>query len=126
MTKNAPLQLEELSLENLKDVEGGALAITVDREIKRAYHDCQDCPENKAARVVTIKLKLKPSLRPAAISGRSEFEGCTVGFSINGTTPPKEVEIKALSGRDGTGLRFNPGNSDNPRQMTIQEEDGDE
>lgn len=124
MPKDVPLKLESLSLEKIPLILGGAVALKVNKELRKAYLDCEDSPELNSARVVTLTLKLKPRLRPAAMGGRSEFEGCNVSFGIGGRTPSQEVEIPMVASPQG--LLFNPLASDNPYQLTIDPETGDE
>lgn len=126
MSKSVPIKLESLSLENIPRILGGAIAVKVNKELRKAYLDCEDSPELNSARSVTLTLKLKPRMRPAAMGGRSEFEGCNVSFGIGGRTPSQEVEIPMIASPQG--LLFNPLASDNPRQMTIDPDEyaGDE
>jgi hypothetical protein len=126
MSKSVPIKLESLSLENIPQILGGAIAVKVNKELRKAYLDCEDSPELNSARSVTLTLKLKPRMRPAAMGGRSEFEGCNVSFGIGGRTPSQEVEIPMIASPQG--LLFNPLASDNPRQMTIDPDEyaGDE
>lgn len=117
MAKGIPLNLEQNSLENIPKILGGAIAVKVNKELRKAYLDCEDSPELNSPRVVTLTIKLKPRMRPAPMGGRSEFEGCNVSFGIGGRTPSQEVEIPMIASPQG--LLFNPLASDNPHQLTI-------
>lgn len=120
MSKAVPLKLEQFTMENIPHILGGAIAVKVNKELRKAYLDCEDSPELNSARTVTLTFKLKPRMRPAPMGGRSEFEGCNVSFGIGGRTPTQEVEIPMIDSPQG--LLFNPLASDSPYQHTIDPE----
>ncbi len=51
---------QELTLENLKELDFGKVDVAFARHLKRAVEDCMDRPGDETARVVRLSFLLKP------------------------------------------------------------------
>ena len=68
--------LHELKLETLKDVAGGTVDEAFQTHVKRVAEDCYDRPGCKAARQVTLLVKVTPIIDQAGLceSVKTEVE----------------------------------------------------
>lgn len=103
--------LTPLEFKQIENILGGAIAIKINKELRKAFLDCADAPELTAARSVTLKIDMKPQMQ------RGEFIGCEVSFGVGGKIPTQAVVVNMKAGDQG--LLFQPDAVDNPNQTTF-------
>jgi len=91
--------LNEFSLENLAEYDGGSLQVLFDQAVHRLSHDLRDRPRDKRKRKVAIHFEFEP--RPDAEDPR-ELGDVVVRASVKSTIPDKEcVENTIAPAADG-------------------------
>ena len=112
------MPLQQLTLETLGQIDGGKGLAVFQRHLARAAADCEDRPNDKKARRVTLVVDIIPV---------PEDDGtCNeVGFQISSTSRVPEHKTKVYSGRlfKNGHIGINPDSLDNVNQTTFMGDD---
>lgn len=100
---------QALTLENLHEIDGGAVAIAFKRCLEEILKDLRDRDDLKKARTITMKLAFTPEIE------EGECEGIQTVVTIESSIPAKSTRKNVLTlSRDG--LFFDP---DKKRTTTL-------
>lgn len=102
-------------------MDGGRIAIAVDRAIKRAAEDCEDLPGEKRSRKVTIQMEFTPSLEA---DGSCDSVQATV--QIKESLPTRKSNVYDFGLRKNGILTYQPEALDNHEQDTFDWQDNGE
>lgn len=111
------MPVQNLSMENLGDIDDGSVAVAINQALRAAVNDCQDRPSLKKARKITLEISITP------VMDKRDFHQARVEFTIKQTVPSKGLEVVMRPTTRGDGLEFHPTFSDNPDQLEITELD---
>lgn len=106
--------LKFLKAETLHMVDGGSVALLIDRELKEALMDCHDRPWINKPRKITLQIAITPDYNQP----RDVIDDFDVDITVKGMHPTKGTLVKMSPGRHG-GLVFSRDCSDNPRQKSL-------
>lgn len=95
------MSLDPLTLENLKDFDGGSLANLVDMGIQQVSVDLLNRPELDKVRKVTIQLEFKP------VADGKELDHVVTTAQVKVTVPNRETRVNTLIPARRGGLEFN-------------------
>lgn len=95
------VELVPLSFENLENLDDGRQAVAFRRHMLRVAQDCMDRPGDSTARVITLKLSVKP-----VIGQDGQCERCFLEMEQKSSVPvhrSRPFEMEVTKG----GLLFN-------------------
>lgn len=115
----ARVELVPLTFENLESMDDGRQAAAFRRHMERVSQDCMDRPGDPTARVITLKLSVKP-----VIGQEGQCERCFLEMEQKSSVPvhrsrPFEMEVTKR------GLLFNKDFPDNLDQVTLFPSEGE-
>lgn len=113
------MSVRQFSLDTLKALDGGKAALAFDEHVKRAALDCMDRPGDKAARTVTLEIKLTPVMEPGG-----DCTEVTAQIKATSAVPKHQTKPYSFGLRRGGMLVFNEDAVDNINQATFM--DGDD
>jgi hypothetical protein len=111
----------ELKLENLIHMDGGRIAVAFDQALARLAKDLDDRPGDDRDRLITLQMKLKPSMDEAS----GQYEDAKVQVFITEKIPDRKSKVIDLQPVRGGKLAFNDLSEDDARQHTIDEITGE-
>lgn len=112
--------METLTLESLKHLDGGRALQMFDLLLRRAGQDCYDRPADRSARKVPMTAILKPVMGQ---DGRCD--GVTLEIEFNPSTPKFRTATFPMLLKPNGAIVFNPDSPDNPRQLTMTDDEAD-
>ena len=117
------MTMQILKTKSLADVRDGKVAIVLDNELYKIFHDCLDRPELKKARSVTLKISVTPG-------DGNTLEEATVEFAVSpASLPPTTIirPMKASKKRNGFAFSDDTDNIDQDEdQRRLAGIDGNE
>ena len=114
------MALQELTLESLRTIDGGRVAIAFEEALKTVYNDLRDRPALATAREVTLKLKLSPKVDPAG-----DLDRVFVAFDIQDKLPKRSSVAYAMKAT-ADGLLYEEFSPEDPNQGVFEFEDAAE
>jgi len=120
--KELDMSLMVLSLENLKELDFGKVAVMFNSALERAVRDCVDRPGDKKVRKVTFQLDLKP-----IVDQDAELECVEVKCQAKTSVPNfqnRGLQLVPRKDRGQNVLAFNPDSAD-ARQNDLGFTDAD-
>ena len=111
------MSLQQFSLDNLKDLDGGKAAVAFEHHVRRAALDCIDRPGDNAARKVTLEITLKPVMDP-----QGECTEVEAQIKASSAVPKHQTKPYSFGLRRGGMLVFNSDSIDAVDQTTIFDE----
>lgn len=110
------MPMETLSLENLKDVKGGLVALMLDKALTRMSDDLEAAPDIGEWRTVTLEIRAKPFME------NMQLDRVGTEFLVKGKVPARVTSAIMHVRKDHRGINrmlFNPESLDNPDQLTL-------
>jgi len=101
-SKRKPMEPQQLSLENLKDLDNGMLRSQFDGHVRDAMLNCTDYPSLKGKRKITIDIELEPTA-----DANGAISGIEASYSVKHTTPKaksRTLVLEVEETRDSRGL----------------------
>jgi hypothetical protein len=117
-TPNA--MLKRLSLENLKDLDGGRALEAFHDQLKRAVLDCLDRPGDKRARKIVLQFTALPV--PVINGNTIDCDSVKGTFQCRCKLPDHETRTYDFGVQQSGDLIFNPDSPEDHRQMTMLED----
>jgi hypothetical protein len=111
--------LQRLSLESIKELDGGAALETFQTAVRRAVQDCIDRPGDRRARKVNLQLSLVPV--PVIEGNTIDCDGAKGIFQCRVKIPDWETREVDFGVQNSGDLIFNPDSPRDHRQMTMLE-----
>jgi hypothetical protein len=111
--------LQRLSLESIKELDGGAAMHTFQDAVQRAVKDCIERPGDKRARKVVLQLALVPV--PMITGNTIDCDGAKGAFQCKVKIPDWETREVDFGVQNSGDLIFNPDSPRDHRQMTMLE-----
>jgi hypothetical protein len=118
------MSLLRLSLESIKQLDGGMAMHTFQDAVQRAVKDCIERPGDKRARKVVLQLSLVPV--PMISGSTIDCDGAKGAFQCKVRIPDwvtREVDFGVQNSGD---LIFNPDSPRDHKQMTLLEGEQDD
>jgi hypothetical protein len=106
--------LMQLSLENLRELDGGKAILLFQEHLRRAAHDCLDRPADKAKRKVTLEVTLEPDPEPDGTCDR-----VTGQIKSKSALPVHQTRPYSFRLHANGLLSFNPDSPDSVDQGTL-------
>lgn len=117
--------MDILRTASLHKVRDGHLAAQIDAELVKIHADCQDRPELKKPRTLTIQMTFTPD-------GEKDLEFVDTEFTVKASLPPTKLSrpMKNMKKRNGFAFDADTDNVDHAagqrRLNGIDDADGDE
>ena len=113
--------IRDVTLANIGEMSGGAVAAQFQRHLARAFADCEDRPGDKTARKLVLEVEIVPVLEQLDDAGMPAVINADVSCKIKSKLPdhvskPTECQIK----QDHRAI-FNDMSEGNVSQKTIDE-----
>lgn len=113
--------IREVTLANVGEMSGGAVAAQFQRHLARAIADCEDRPKDQTSRKVTLSLEVVPVLDSMEGSNTPNASTANITCRIKSSLPdhvsrPTECHLK-----QGQKAVFNDMSEANVQQRTIDE-----
>jgi hypothetical protein len=109
--------LEKLTVDSLARIDFGSVAEAFKTHIERLVRDCMDRPGVKAARKVSLELKLTPI---SEVRGNTiDCDGAKGVFRIKSCIPDHETQAVDFGVRGDGSLVFNEDSPRDHRQSTM-------
>ena len=109
--------LMRLSLESIKQLDGGAAMETFQTAVQRAVKDCIDRPGDKRARKVILQLAITPV---STVTGNTiDCDGAKGLFQCKVKIPDWETREVDFGVQNSGDLIFNPDSPRDHKQMTL-------
>ena len=116
--------LMRLSLESIKEVQGGVALEMFQDALHHAVKDCIDRPGDKRARKVTMQMNITPV---AVTNGNTiDCEGAKGVFQCRAKMPDRESAEIDFGVQNSGDLIFNPDSPRDHRQTTLLAAGGEE
>lgn len=115
------MAMVELTLDSLKDLDDGRVALAFVHELRRVVTDCEDRPGDTSVRKVSLQAEIKPVVAPGGL-----LDGVTVGFQVKSSLPTKKSKVYTMNARRGGQLLFSSDNAEDYRQRSLLEGEGGE
>lgn len=109
---------EFFSLDKLKDFDGGKMLAAFGEEMKYAAMSCNDRPNDKSPRKVTLEFSLTPVVEP----NTGACEGVKLTMKAKSKVPERKSKAYELGIRANGSLLFSNANPENVNQRHIDEE----
>lgn len=106
------LQRRSLTLNELRQIDGGLLEVLFDRAMKQIGCDCEERPDHRAAREVVLSVKVKP-----VVDTNGQQTGMNALFSVE-IKLPKQTKTYPV-GIDCGCVMVNAGVPDNYDQHAL-------
>lgn len=108
-----------LSLENLKEVDGGTIAIAFDKELQAITKDLNDRPRLNKPRKLKLELTFIPKTRSDIGEDLDDVE---VNFDVAASIPKIGIKSYRVTPKFGDQLAFHPDLPGNPNDETLMDE----
>jgi hypothetical protein len=116
--------LMRLSLESIKEVQGGVALEMFQNALHRAVRDCIDRPGDKRVRKVTLQMNVTPV---AVVNGNTiDCDGAKGVFQCRSKMPDYETAEIDFGVQNSGDLIFNPDSPRDHRQTTLLPSDESE
>jgi hypothetical protein len=109
------VEILTLSLDSLKELDGGKIANAINLHLKRAANDCYDRPGDKKPRKVSLEISVVPVLDSEARSCSEVKAQVHVASSV----PKHRTREISLGLKPNGALVFNPDSPDRIDQTTF-------
>ncbi len=113
------MAMHEFSLESLIELDGGRVPVAFNQAVQRLIKDCEDRPNDKAARKALVELSLSP-----VCDDHGNLDEVKGSFKVKDTVPSRETKEYSFGVRKsskGPMLVFNDLSDDNVNQKTIDD-----
>lgn len=115
------MAIKEVTFQDLVEMDDGKLALAINKALKRAAADCEDRPNVKRPRSISINLSIRP------VPDDSGFASdCKYGFVISESLPKRASREFVFGLRKNGVMTFNPDSLNDHNQQTFEFEDKDE
>lgn len=111
-------ELVVLSMDSLKDVKGGLVAVMLEKALTKMAMDIEAAPDIAEWRTVQLEIRAKP------ICEQMELAAVATEFVVKGKVPARVTSASMLVRAAPSGIRqlvFNLDAQDNVRQQTLLE-----
>jgi hypothetical protein len=115
------MAIKQLSLSNLKDLDGGKADQSLQLHLKRAALDCEDRPNDPTARRVTLDFSLVP-----VVDERGFLTEVHMQIHAKSVVPAHRTKVYSLGLRNQGMLVFAEDSPDSVNQGTILPDDQDD
>lgn len=112
------MAIVQLTLDTLKDLDDGRVAVAFMHELKRAVLDCMDRPGDKNARTVSLEFKLTP-----VVADDGQCEGAEGEFAIKSKVPTRKSKTYSFRTTKAGQLSYSEHSPENVDQATIFDKD---
>lgn len=119
-------ELYKLQAESLAKLDRGALAVTLEKALQMAAHDCIDRPADDRARIVTVQIELKPKAEYDNDTRSLEVTGAEGKYKVRCKTPDWESKTLDFGLQTNGTLIFNENAPDNHRVRSLPFGDDDQ
>lgn len=108
-------KLHELTLESMAMMDGGRIAAAFQQSLRRAIQDCEDRPQVKKTREITIKVGIVP------VAGEEDetCEQVAMQCVISDSVPKRQTRVYSAQVKHGGKAAFNDESLDDVRQGTF-------
>ena len=106
--------LKTLTLESLAEIDNGKASLAFARHLQRAAEDCYDRPSDGKARVITLKVEVKP-----VTDDKGLCEEGKVQIKAASTVPSHQTKVYSFGLKPNGQLLYNPDALDCVRQSTM-------
>ena len=106
--------MKRLSIETLRNLDGGRIAVAFDQAITRAREDCIDRPALGGVRKVQLVASFKP-----VVDGEGDLDSIDVQFDIKEAIPARKSKAYNMRA-DDAGLFFNELSPERADQQTFE------
>lgn len=114
------MNLRQLSLETLKELEGGIPAAAFNHHLHRIAVDCMERPADGKERVVNLKLVCKPMLQPDGDCTEVKMQ-----IFVTSSIPTHKTKVYSCGLKRNGALAFNPDSLDAVDQATFLSDEDD-
>lgn len=113
--------MQQLSLQQLADLDDGRIATAFDQAVKRAAQDCDDRPGDDRPRKVILEIAFAPVLSADGICDSVKSQ-----IQIKDAMPTRKSRVYDFGLRKGGLFVYQPMALDNHRQGTFPMEDDED
>lgn len=114
-------ELLNLTLETLKDLDGGRPALAFQHSVEQAVLDCKDRPLDNRPRKITLELILTPLAEESDIPGNFNLCGVMGTFRCKAAIPVRQTKVYNFGLSRQGKLFFSEQSPTNVAQTTIDE-----
>ncbi len=107
----------QLNAENLKVLDEGKVAATLDTMLKRAVQDCMDRPAETKARLVTMQIEITPDMEPGGDCTKANAQ-----IQFASKLPAYRTRVLSMGIRRNATLVFNEDEYDDFDQRSLLED----
>lgn len=108
------MPIQQFTLKNLDELDGGKAAVAFENHVRRAALDCTDRPGDKAARKVVLEVLLVPVMEQGG-----DCVSVDAQIKVSSAVPKHQTKPYSFGLRRGGMLVFNPDSVDNINQTTL-------
>lgn len=110
------MALEKFSIDSLKKMDGGRVAIAFEQALKRCQLDCSDRPGLKSARKISLIAVMTPVL-----DEEGNLDSVDLEFEIKDNIPARKSRPYNMQTAPRGGLLWNEFSPEDVRQLTLDE-----
>ncbi len=115
-------KLHDLTLESLAKLDGGRIGQAFQLSLKRASQDCEDRPQVKKMREITIKV----GVLPVAAADDDHCDEVAWQAVVSDAVPKRQTRVYSARVRAGGKAAFNDESLDDVNQMSLGLDGDDE
>ena len=115
------MSLIQLSLETLKDLDGGRPALAFQHAVESAVLDCKDRPMDDRVRKITLEFNLKPVPEESDVPGVYCLANVEGDFKIKTAWPNRQTKTYSFGLNRQGKLFFSEASPDNVDQTTFED-----
>lgn len=105
-----------LSLESLKDIDQGKIAVALEHELSKIGRDLNDRPGDKSIRTLSMQVAFVPVMDDSGVCYQANVE-----FTVQSKLPPKRSRPYQMEVRPSGAMLFNPETPEDVNQTTIED-----
>jgi hypothetical protein len=117
------MSLIGLTLETLKDLDGGRPALAFQHAVEDAVHDCKDRPMDERPRKISMEFILNPIAEESDVGGVFTCTGVTGQFKVKTTLPQRQTKAYSFGLNRQGKLFFSEFSPTNVNQATFDDVD---
>ena len=115
------MSLIQLSLETLKDLDGGRPALAFQHAVEQAVLDCKDRPMDDRARKINLEFALSPVAEESDVPGVYNLANVEGEFKIKLSMPNRQTKTYSFGINRQGKLFFSEASPANVAQTTFED-----
>jgi len=117
------VSLIPLSLETVKDLDGGRPSLAFSHAVEQCVLDCKDRPMDERARKISLEFSLSPVAEESDVAGVFNLASVEGGFKIKVAMPNRQTKTYSFGINRQGKLFFSETSPGNVAQTTFEDVD---